>query len=71
MFHKHMVSMSELDPLVEEVGVLYFGKDGGRLLALDRRIYWDSCYSGLEVMPSFTVSQLYNLDARADETVYD
>jgi hypothetical protein len=61
MSHKPMVSMSELGPSVEEVGVWYFGKDGGRSLALDRRIYWDSCYSGLEVMPSFTVSHLYSI----------
>ena len=61
MSHKHMASMSEQDPSVEEVGVWYFGKDGGRLLVWVRRIYWDSCYSGLEVMPSFTVSHLYDI----------
>jgi hypothetical protein len=56
-----MVSLSELGLLVEEVGVWFFGKDGGLLLVWDRRIYWDSCYSGLEVMPSFTVSHLYSI----------
>lgn len=56
MSHKHMASMSELGLLAEEVEVWYYGKDGGRLLDWVRRIYWDSCYSGLEVMPSYTVS---------------